>query len=114
MQSVLSGLEGTVIDDTLVYGRDQKEHDERLEKVLARIKEAGITLNSNKCEYSKRQVTFLGHVIDESGIRPDPAKIKAIVDMAEPTNRSAEYKEHVVVGKFTKRSLQFPDMRNIL
>ncbi|KAK3729801.1 hypothetical protein QZH41_003408 [Actinostola sp. cb2023] len=128
-----------MIDDTLVYGRDQKEHDERLEKVLARIEEAGITLNPNKCEFSKRQVTFLGHVIDESGIRPDPTKIKAIVDMAEPTNvselrrflgmtnqlgkfsskiadrniktpqRSAEYKEHVVVGKFTKRSLQLPE-----
>jgi len=46
MQSILSGLEGTVnmIDDTLVYGRDQKEHDKQLEKVLARIEEAGITL----------------------------------------------------------------------
>ena len=45
MQSVLAGVEGTVnmIDDTLVYGKDQAEHDERLKKVLRKLEEAGIT-----------------------------------------------------------------------
>ena len=53
MQSVLAGVEGTVnmIDDTLVYGRNQTEHDERLEKVFQKLEEAGITLNAEKCEY---------------------------------------------------------------
>ena len=88
MQSVLAGVEGTVnmIDDTLVYGRNQTEHDERLEKVLQKLEEAGITLNAEKCEYSKASLTFLGHVVDASGIRPDPEKIKAIRDMEDPTN----------------------------
>ena len=78
MQSVLAGVEGTVnmIDDTLVYGKDQTEHDERLVEVLLKLEEAGITLN----------LTFLGHVVDASGIRPDPEKIKAIRDMEDPTN----------------------------
>ena len=50
MQSILSDMEGTVnmIDDILMYGKDQEEHDERLEKVLNRIEGAGITLNSEK------------------------------------------------------------------
>jgi len=88
MQSVLAGVEGTVnmIDDTLVFGRNQTEHDERLEEVLQKLEEAGITLNAEKCEYSKASLTFLGHVVDESGIRPDPEKIKAIRDMEDPTN----------------------------
>ena len=83
MQSILAGVEGTVnmTDDTLVFGRDQNEHDERLEKVLAKIEKAGITLNSDKCEYSKTRVTFLGHVVDASGVSPYPEKVKAILDM---------------------------------
>ena len=48
-----------MIDDTLVFGRTQQEHDERLVKVLKKIEEAGITLNLEKCELSKDSVTFL-------------------------------------------------------
>ena len=48
MQSVLAGVEGTVnmIDDTLVYGRNQTEHDERLEKVLQKKQESPLMLKS--------------------------------------------------------------------
>ena len=75
-----------MIEDILVYGKDQEEHDERLEKLLTRIEEAGMTLNVSKCEFSKNDVTFLGHVIDATGVRPEPANIKAISEMPEPTN----------------------------
>ena len=88
MQSVLAGVEGTVnmIDDTLAYGKDQAEQNECLEKVLRKLEEAGITLTAEKCEYSKARLTFLGHVVDASGICPDPKKIKALRDIDEPTN----------------------------
>ena len=67
-----------MIDDILVFGQSQQEHDQRLEFVLKRLTKAGITLNSEKCEFHKRNVKFLGHVIDEAGIHPDPGKIQAI------------------------------------
>ena len=88
MSHILSGLPGVVcmIDDILVFGQSQQEHDKRLELVLNRINRAGITLNSEKCEFSKRSVKFLGHVINESGIHPDPDKIQAIKKMKTPTN----------------------------
>lgn len=88
MQSVLAGVEGTVnmIDDTLAYGKDQAEQNECLEKVLRKLEEAGITLTAEKCEYSKARLTFLGHVVDASGICSDPKKIKALRDIDEPTN----------------------------
>ena len=88
MQSVLAGVEGTVnmIDDTLVYGKDPTEHDEHLREVLCKLGEVGITLNAEKCEYSKPHLTFLGRVVDASGIHQDPEKIKAIHVMEDPTN----------------------------
>ena len=85
---ILEGFEGFVnmMDDTLVYGRTQEEHDERLFKILQRIQDANLTLNLEKCQFSKSSIEFLGQVIDGSGIRPDPEKIAAIVDMPTPTN----------------------------
>jgi len=60
MQSVLAGVEGTVnvIDDTLVFRRNQTEHDERLEKVFQKLEKAGITLNAEKCWSRGRRVWY--------------------------------------------------------
>ena len=59
------------------------EHVERLKTVLKRLQDAGVTLNEI-CEFSKRFVKFLGHIIDEQGIRPDPAKTEAIRNFPVP------------------------------
>ena len=66
------------VDDLLVWGRDQDEHDTRLHAVLQRVEKAGITLNVEKCELSKSEMAFLGHIISVTGIRPDPKKTEAI------------------------------------
>ena len=68
----------------MVFAVSQKEHDQRLAAVLDRLKEVKVTLNSDKCEFSKSTVTFLGQVIDHTGIPPDPNKVKAIVQMKTP------------------------------
>ena len=66
-------------DDILIFGKDQEEHDDRVIAVLKRIEVAGVTLNPNKCEFGKTSLKFLGHVIDQNGIRPDPDKTAAIM-----------------------------------
>ena len=55
MNDILSGLPGVLshIDDVLVFGATQAEHDDRLQTVLDRIRAAGITLNADKCQFSK-------------------------------------------------------------
>ena len=67
-----------MMDDILVYGRTTEEHDERLVRVLHKLRQAGLTLNRDKCQFSQTQVKFLGQVIDGSGVRPDPEKVRAI------------------------------------
>ncbi|KAL8584885.1 hypothetical protein ACOMHN_037588 [Nucella lapillus] len=88
MDTILQGLAGVVchIDDILVFGKDKPEHDARLWKVLDRLLQAGLTLNSRKCEFAKTQLDYLGQVIDPNGVRKDPAKAKAIVEMRQPEN----------------------------
>ena len=88
MSQILADLEGAIclIDDILIFGRTQEEHNARLIKVLEKLQTVGLTLNSNKCEFSKPQVKFLGQVINCQGVSPDPDKMKAILHMEQPKN----------------------------
>ena len=88
MDSELFGLAGVVchLDDILVIGRNQREHDERLRVVLDRLVMCG--LNVDKCTFSQSELPYLSQIIDGDGIRIDPGKVKAIVDMTEPTDVS--------------------------
>ena len=90
MSVLLEGVDGVVclMDDILVYGKTQEEHDERLIKTLQRLEAAGLTLNRDKCEFSQKQVKFLGQIVDKAGVRPDREKVKAIQEAPTPKNVS--------------------------
>jgi len=79
MSQVLDSLPGVVwhMDDILVYGATEHEHDSRLTAVLQRLQDAGITLNADKCQFSEERVTFLGHVVDRHGVHAGPEKLRA-------------------------------------
>ena len=74
------------IDGVLIHGKDQEEHDSRLEAVLKRLEEAGGTLNLEKCLFSTDRVHFLGHILSSQGIEADPEKLQAIADLLSPQN----------------------------
>ena len=90
MSRILQGLPGVLcqMDDVLVYGKDKDEHDVRLEAVLLRIQEAGVTLNIENCKFGKLELLFIGHRINQHGVQADPAKTSAIQNMCSPTNVS--------------------------
>ena len=82
MSDILEGIEGAEcqVDDIIVHGCDQVQHDERLHAVLKRLAEANVTLNLVKCEFSVT-VKVLGHVVSAEGISADPQKIEAICNL---------------------------------
>ena len=59
-------------------------HDEQLNKVLRVVNDAGLKLNLAKCVWRKSELTFLGHKFGKDGVRPDPEKVKAVVNMPAP------------------------------
>jgi hypothetical protein len=67
-----------ISDDIIVYGRDQREHDECLDKALARLRDRGMTLNADKCVFSVPELTFFGFRISGKGVAPDGEKVRAI------------------------------------
>ena len=90
MSAILEGIDGVLcqMDDILIFGATQSQHDERIREVLRRLQKDNVILNSKKCQFSVQEVKFLGQTINESGISPDQDKVKAIIDMPEPTDVS--------------------------
>ena len=89
ISQILIGLQGVLclMDDVLIFGRDQEEHDERLFAALIKI-QTGVTLNPSKFEFNNYQLKYLGHLIDQRGIQADPDKTSTIREMKPPTNIS--------------------------
>ncbi|GJV50345.1 putative reverse transcriptase domain-containing protein [Tanacetum coccineum] len=74
-----------VIDDILIYSRNEKEHEEHLKTILELLRKEELYAKFSKCEFWIHTVKFLGHVIDSSGIHVDPTKIEAVKNWASPT-----------------------------
>ncbi|UYV65862.1 K02A2.6-like [Cordylochernes scorpioides] len=88
MSIILQGMDGVMcyLDDILIFASDSKTHARILRLVLRKLKEAKVTLNKAKCVFGLPRINFLGHILDEDGIRPDPAKIEAVAKMPAPTD----------------------------
>ena len=88
MDRILTGVAGTVcyMNDILVVGENESQHDERLVAVLQKLDKAGLKLKREKCEFNKSQVDYLGQVISNRGIQPSESKVEAIQDAPPPTN----------------------------
>ena len=98
------------MDDILVHGKNKNEHDQRLKETLQRLEKAGITLNREKCEFSRNTVKFLGHVIDANGLHPDPDKVKAVTSMSEPTNITEVRRFLGIANQLSKFSPKLADL----
>lgn len=90
MDSTLQGLEGTswFLDDILVGAADTETLLIRVEAVLKRLRNVGLTLAEEKCEFFKSSVVYLGFRIDHEGLHLAEDKIKAIVDAPRPSSVS--------------------------
>ena len=106
MELVLAGLSWEVclayLDDVVVFGRTWEEHLQRLKMVLMRLKEAHLKLHPKKCQFFKKSVAFLGHVISNNGVSTEPDKINAIVHWPTPTNL-AEVQSFLGLASYYRR-----------
>ena len=112
MEKILAGLEGVIclMNNVLVYASDYDTHWRRLRDVLKRISESGMTLSKEKCQFGVQSVQFLGHIVSDNGVQPDPNKVKAIVEMQAPTTKPEARRLMGMVGYLSKFSKNISEL----
>ena len=75
------------MDDIIIVTKGPKEqHKKELTEILTRLENAGYRLSENKSEFFKSEVEWIGHKIDQNGIRPLQDKSMAIKNLKQPNN----------------------------
>lgn len=90
MDTMLAGIPNVIcfFDDVLIATSTIHQHQVVLLQVFERLRQFGMRVRMEKCNFFKEQVRYLGIIVDRTGQRPDPEKTAAITRMPEPSNVS--------------------------
>jgi hypothetical protein len=75
------------LDDIVIFSKSVESHLLHLQQVLQHLVTANLTLNLKKCQFMTQTFSYLGHLIDQHGIHPNPDKVAALRQLSPPTNR---------------------------
>ena len=88
MEEIIAGEEHAVcfFDDILVFSENEEDHEKHLKNTMVKLNSAGIKLNKEKCQFRQQEIDFWGFVINKDGVKADPRKTEAILEMPDPTD----------------------------
>ena len=86
MDTLIGKTTSVYLDDIMTISKTFDENLGHLEEFLKKLEEKDLQLGIKKCKFMRRKLLFLGHLVDENGVCPDPAKTKAMMTMPPPTN----------------------------
>lgn len=106
------------VDDILVYGCDQDEHDANLKSVLERLDEFNLKENRSKRCKCVNSIKFLGFTISYNKITPNPERSQGIVNYKETSKKKelqrflglVNYDRHFI----DKMSVKLQELYNLL
>jgi hypothetical protein len=87
MNSILSELIGNrclVYVGILILGEKLEEHNSKLREVFQKLSEFSIKIETDKCDFLKEELSYLGHVVTAEGVKPDEEKITAVINFSTP------------------------------
>ena len=86
MDRVLAGLHWETclfyLDDIIVFAATWEEHLARLRQVFERLRHTQLKLGAEKCTFTAKEVSYLGHRVTSEGLLPDPTLLAAIREIA--------------------------------
>ena len=85
-----------------MFGKGKDKHDKNLRGVLQRLKGNNLRLNKDKCEFSKSEIRFYGHIVNSSGVKPDSKKVEAIRS-ASPLQNASDIKSLLGMTQYASR-----------
>ena len=76
-----------IADDMIIAAKTEQEHDAIPRKVMERVKASNICFNKDKMKFKVKEVVYMGNIVSEEGLKPDPQKVKVINEMTTPESK---------------------------
>ena len=78
MQGLVDDFCIVYLDDILIFSKTKEEHDVHLQRVCERLRGAELYAKPSKCQFYKKEIEFLGFIVETQGIRMDPKRVQTI------------------------------------
>ena len=72
------------LDDIIIFSKTELEHLKHIDFIFQKLVAAGPKLEESKCDFFKREIYYLGHLISDKGIHPLPEKLDTIRNKPRP------------------------------
>ena len=82
------------LNDIIIWSPSVEQHRRDVRTVLQRLRDKGLSINIQKCEFDVEVTHYLGHILSTSGIRPDPCKAQALLDWPVPKTTKEVHQFH--------------------
>ncbi|GFV99227.1 retrovirus-related Pol polyprotein from transposon 297 [Trichonephila clavipes] len=98
------------MDDVIIASPSFKDHLDHLNEVFTLLRDAGLTLNKEKCHFARDKLKYLDLIISKEGIETDSKKIRAITEMKPPKNNREVSKFLGMTGWYQKFIPRYADI----
>ena len=79
----------TYLDDVIIFSESPGEHLKDLKTVLVKLEEVGLKVKLTKCQFLRKKLSFLGHVVSGDGISVQDDKIEKIKSYPAPKSEKS-------------------------
>ncbi|GFW76877.1 retrovirus-related Pol polyprotein from transposon 297 [Trichonephila clavipes] len=110
LQPVIGRFVSVYMDDVIITSPSFKDHLDHLTQVFTLLRDAGLTLNKEKCHFARDKLKYLGLIISKEGIKTDNKKIRAITEMKPPKNNREVSKFLGMTGWYQKIIPRYADI----
>ncbi|GFW04590.1 hypothetical protein TNCV_2226081 [Trichonephila clavipes] len=87
------GIVISYLDDLVIPAKNEQEGLEKLKIIFEVAKKYGLEIKFKKCQFLKKKIEFLGHIVESGTIKPSPTKTLAVRKFPEPTTIKQVQKE---------------------
>ena len=90
MDRLLQGMEdfaGAYMNDIIIFSESWETHLHHVEQVLLKLREHNLTAKPGKCQFGMKECCYLGHIVGNGSVRPDPEKLWAVKEFPVPVTK---------------------------
>lgn len=77
------------IDDLIICGHSFEDHDRNLRNFRKIASKYNLTLNEAKCQYGLTKISYLGYLISDGSLSPDPERLKPLKNLPVPSDSAS-------------------------